>query len=266
MAMEMKSNNAFDVKGLVLNPRVLENAESRYTAEVRVNVEPLEWLANAIQIGIESAPGRPIDTSKIGLYVDGKGVTPIKTDTVADIAQVFMATAYVAIGARVLQVSGGRTQFDKKNFEYVALLLPVISGYGIFSNQEEAYDIVPTLDGALKNKLKVLGCFSENGAFILPEWYSRAMLFFRGQKLMTGFGMPKDIRVDTPMFFKLTAEGNQIIGHPGASLAEVLIATLVSSSKLTDLFGAYRTFYCGIKSVRSAIEGIGLKALHDLSA
>lgn len=266
MAMEIKQDNTFDVKGLVINPRVLESAENRYEAEVRVNAEPLEWLANAIQNAIESAPGRPINTSRIGLYVGEEGVTPSETETAADIAQVFMACAYVAIGARVLQVNQGRTRFDKRNFEYVALLLPVIAGYGLFSNQEEAYDIVPTLDDALETKLKVLGCFSKDGAFIVPEWYSRAMLFFRAQKLMTGFGLPKDIRVDSPMFFKLTAEGDQVIGHPGASLAEVLIATLVSSSKLTDLFGAYRTFYCGIKSVRSAIEGIGLKALHDLSA
>jgi hypothetical protein len=277
----------FDVKGLEINPTVLTSAVTRYEAKVRVNDEPITWLADTIQLGIESSQYREVDTSKVGLLVNQTGDDAVITTVdiakvpqllkentederfgwrTLDISTLFKMCAYVAIGARIVQTSGLKAQFDKKNFEYIALLFPVIANYGLYSNQAEAYDIVPVMGDELKETLQSLGCFSKDGKFIVPDWYPRAMLFFRSQKLMTGYGLPKDIHVDSPMFFKLTMENNMVIGHPGANVAEVLIATLVSSSKLLDLFGAYRTLYCGISTVRSAIENIGLKALHDLGA
>jgi len=255
MDTTLQTKDVFASSSLVLNPTTLGTVETRYTADITINPEPIGWLANAIDNAISDASFR--DPKPIEVKA-GK----IKLESIASL---FIATAKVAIGARVYQVSGMPTSFDKKNFEYVALLGPILGTYGVYHDSTEAYDIVPVLGDTLKSDLQDLGCF-EKGSLIIPEWYSDAMMIFRRYHLMTGYGLPKEITTDDPSIFKVTVEQDLVIGRDAITVRDVLIACLVSSSKLTDLFGAYRTLYTGLKTVRTTIENIGLKALHDLQS
>lgn len=250
-------NNAqadvFASSSLVLNPTTLGTATTRYNAEVTLNEEPISWLANTIENAISDASFRdpkPIDIQAGKLKI-------------SSISEAFKVAAKVAIGARIFQVSGMPTRFDKKNFEYVALMGPILGTYGVYHDATEAYDIVPSLGNTLKSDLQDLGCI-DRGMFVVPEWYSEVMYIFRRYHLMTGYGLPKETTTDDPSIFKVTVENERVIGRTAVGVREVLIACLVSSSKLTDLFGAYRTLYTGLHTVRTTIENIGLKALHDL--
>lgn len=252
--MSEVQKDVFASSSLVVNPTTLNSAETRYDAEVTLNSDPINWLANTIENAIS-------DT----MFRDPKPIA-IKAGTVSltTISQCFIAAAKVAIGARVCQVAGLPSKFDKKNFEYVALMGPILGTYGIYHDATEAFDIVPALGATLKKDLQDLGCY-DKGAFIIPEWYPEVMFLFRRYHLMTGYGLPKETTTNDPSIFKVTVEDDVVIGKRAVGVREVLIACLVSSSKLTDLFGAYRTLYTGLQTVRTTIENIGLKALHDLS-
>jgi hypothetical protein len=237
-----------------MNPTILSTAETRYTAEIVINDVPMNWLATAIDNAISDTSFRqptPVDIEAGKVHIQ-------------NFHDAFIAAAEVAIGARVYQVAQLPTRFDKKNFEYVALLGPIMGMYGVYHDANEAYDIVPALPKKLKTKLEDMGVIV-NGVFTVPEWYQEVMYLFRRHHLMTGYGLPKDVSVSEPTCFKISLEGENIVGKPGATVREVLIASLVYSSKLTDLFGAYRTLYSGIGALRTTIENIGLKALHNLN-
>lgn len=246
--------SAFDVDSFKLNPTTLVSATTRYSAEIAINEQPLSWMANAIESAISDVSYREPD---ISITVTGY------EEPVTSIATLFMLSSKVAIAARVFQVTHRPMKIDKKNFEYVSLLAPVLGMYGVYHDATEAYDIEPVLSDELTTELESLGVIIQ-GIFVQPKWYSDVMMLFRRFHLMTGYGLPKGVTVDDPSCFKLTCENEQIIGKPGCNLKQVLIATLVSSSKLTDLFGAYRTLYTGIGALRSTFESIGLKALHNL--
>lgn len=252
MKMNMEKD-VFASSSLVLNPTTLGTVATRYSAEVTLNEEPIAWMANAIENAISDASFR--DPKPIDIQAGNVRITSI--------SEAFKIAAKVAIGARVYQVAGLPTHFDKKNFEYVALMGPVLGTYGVYHDATEAYDIVPSLGNTLKSDLQDLGCI-DKGMFVVPEWYSDVMYIFRRYHLMTGYGLPKETTTDDPSIFKVTVEDNLVIGRQAVGVREVLIACLVSSSKLTDLFGAYRTLYTGLQTVRTTIENIGLKALHDL--
>lgn len=252
MATTMQKD-VFASSSLALNPTTLGTATTRYNAEVTLNEEPIRWLATTIENAISDASYR--DPKPIDIQA-GKV-------SISSISEAFIAAAKVAIGARIFQVAGLPTRFEKKNFEYVALMGPILGTYGVYHDSTEAYDIVPSLGATLKSDLQDLGCI-EKGIFIVPEWYSDVMFIFRRYHLMTGYGLPKETTTDDPSIFKVTVENDLVIGRHAVGVREVLISCLVSSSKLTDLFGAYRTLYTGLKTVRTTIENIGLKALHDL--
>lgn len=256
-----KRADIFDdvTSSLKINPTVLESAQNRYDAAIVVNKEPINWLANVIANAIYDARYTKLEPKSFALYTDGR--------TENDIAELFIAAAKVAIGARVYQVSNRRTGFNKKQFEYIALLGPILGSYGVYHDATLAYDIVPKLSVELEKELKEMGCFSESGAFIVPAWYPDVMAYFRRFHLMTGYGLPRDQIISDPSIFELTVESERVIGTTTAmSVKNVIIATLVSSSKLTDLFGSYRVLYTGLQTVRTSIENIGLKALHDLTS
>lgn len=254
MAKAVVQNDPFDHTQLVIHPVILSSATTRYQAEVFINEEPISWLAQTIENAISDTSFR--DPKPIEFEVNGKKVTSI--------AQAFILSTKVALGARIYQVSGLPTQFDKKNFEYVALLSSILGSYGVYHNSEEAYDIVPVLGSKLKGELQEMGCFSTSGAFIVPAWYADVMSMFRRYHLMTGYGLIRETTIDDASIFKISVDQNVVVGRHAVGVREVLIACLVSSSKLTDLFGAYRTLYTGLATVRTTIENIGLKALHDL--
>lgn len=251
--MESIQADVFASSSFAMNPTTLGTATTRYNAEIQINEEPIAWLGDTIENAISDTSFR--DPKPIDIQA-GK----VKIES---ISQAFKIAAQVAIGARVYQVSGLPTSFDKKNFEFVALLGPILGTYGVYHDADEAYDIIPSLGSELKGALQDLGCI-EKGRFVIPDWYSELMSYFRRYHLMTGYGLPKETTTDDPSIFKVTVEDNLVIGRHAVSVREVLIACLVSSSKLTDLFGAYRTLYTGLRTVRTTIENIGLKALHDL--
>lgn len=245
--------DVFANSSLALNPTILGSATTRYYAEIVINEEPISWLATTIENAISDSSFRdpkPIDIKAGKMEIHS-------------ISEAFKTAAIVAIGARVFQVAGMPTRFDKKNFEYIALFGPILGTYGVYHDATEAYDIIPSLGTTLKSKLQDLGCI-DKGMFVIPEWYSDVMYIFRRYHLMTGYGLPKETTTDDPSIFKVTVEDDRVIGRSAVGVREVLIACLVSSSKLTDLFGAYRTLYTGLHTVRTTIENIGLKALHDL--
>lgn len=237
-----------------IEPTTLIDATTRFESEIWISTEPMQWLATAIENAISDAQYH--ESSVKAVKIGGVDETSI--------ANMFIASAKVAIAARIFQVRGDRTKFDKKNFEYVSLLGPVLGMYGVYHDAVEAYDIIPKLNDSLLEDLKSLGAIAKDGELQIPEWYPEVMFLFRRYHLMTNFGLPKELTVDTNQCFKITVDGNCVIGKPGASVTEVLIASLVHSSKLTDLFGAYRTLYTGIATLRTTFELIGLKALHDL--
>lgn len=248
----------FEEAKVVLQPTVLLDAPTRYDAEIVTNDVPLRWLADAIDSAITQSSYHEVN---VELTIPGEeGEEPLVLDNMADI---FMAAAKVAIGARLAQCNG-KTRFDKKNFEYVSLLGPVLGMYGIYHDSGEAYDIWPVMGPELREDLKRLRAIDEKGNFIVPDWYADANFLFRKFKLFTNFGLPKETTVDTNCMFKLSVDNNAIVGKPGMSTAAVLISALVHSSKLTDLFGSYRTLYTGISTLRTTFETIGLKALHAL--
>lgn len=249
----MKENALGIDKSLVtINPTTLLNAESKFTAAINVQEQPVTWLADAIGDAVDAAS-----------YREYQLPASLKVDGVNDLATLFIAVFKVTLGARIAQCNN-RSRFDKKNFEYPSLLGPIIGAYGVYHNAEEAYDIYPVAGDDLTAELKRLGALDKAGFFVVPEWYPEAMRTFRKVHISTNYGLPKDVTVDNPDTFKITVENAAVIGRPGASVDDVFIAALVSSSKLTDLFGSYRTLYCGITALRTAIENVGLKALHDL--
>jgi hypothetical protein len=253
--------NIFNSVKVAIEPTTLIGAQSRFESDIAVSEQPLQWLANAIDMAISDALYREPTNLEIKISDYQK---PGNVKSVTSIAEMFILCAKVAIGARVFQVSGARSKFDKKNFEYVSLLGPVLGMYGVYHDSVEAYDIIPRLGEGLKKELKEVGAITKNDEFTVPDWYQQCMLLFRRFHLMTNYGLPKEITVESNQCFKLTVSDNCVIGKPGASTAEVLLAALVHSSKLTDLFGAYRTLYTGISTLRTTFESIGLKALHDL--
>jgi hypothetical protein len=254
----------FDQVEININPTVADDEQTRFCAEVSVSEQPIMWLANAIATAIEASAYGNVNLPKLGLSVVDEAMA--EGDPVTAIANMVVLTTKVAIAARVAQCNPDmRTKFDKKNFEYLAVCGSLLGAYGVYHNEEEAYDIVPIINAELKAELEAVGAIDSTGAVVIPEWYRDAMLQFRRYKLMTGYGLPKEMTVNTPDIFKLTQVGTRIKGRPGISDKDVLIATLVYSSKLSDLFGAYRTHYAGISALRTTIESIGLKALHDLS-
>lgn len=252
--MVPNQTDVFAKSSIAINPTILSTAETRYTAEIVINEVPMNWLANAVDNAISDTSFR--EPTPVDIVAGDVHITSYR--------EAFIAAAEVAIGARVYQVSQLPTHFDKKNFEYIALLGPILGMYGVYHDSNEAYDIVPALPKTFKAKLESMGVIV-NGAFTVPEWYQDVMYMFRRHHLMTGYGLPKDVSVPEPTCFKISLEGENIVGKPGATVREVLIASLVYSSKLTDLFGAYRTLYSGIGALRTTIESIGLKALHDLN-
>lgn len=251
--MDFSKEELFDKKTVEINPSVLFDAKSDYEAEIVMQEKPVTWLANTIASSVDFAS-------------HGTFSLPLKLHEEAhanDLAELFVNCFKVALGARIAQCQGGPLHFDKRNFVFPSVLGPILAQYGVYHDEAQAYTITPVMGDSLKNDLKDLGA-EQNGFFVEPEWYADAMSLLRKVHLMTAYGLPKDTTVDNPDTFKLCVEGNAVIGRPGMSVDDVLIAALVSSSKLTDLFGSYRTLYCGIASLRSAIENVGLKALHSL--
>lgn len=254
-------------------PTTRTDAKGDYESEILVYRQPLQWMAETIENVINNTLYREPD---INITVQeaqeevrdevGNLMKEAKEEkTITSIADLFIACSLVAIGARIAQCSRKKTHFDKKNFEYVSLLGPVLGSYGIYHDSKEAYDIVPILSPELKQNLKDLAATNRRDEFVVPEWYAKAMLFFRQVGMFTNYGLPKEITVDNNRMFKLTVDNGLVIGKPDATTAEVLIASLVYSRKLTDLFGAYRTLYSGISTMRTTFEEIALKSLHALT-
>jgi hypothetical protein len=249
------ANEIFGKPEVCIEPTVLLDAQTRFESEITLNEKPISWMADAIASAVESASYHQPVVKEV----------QIGSEAVTDIAEMFISATKVAIGARVFQVSDGKNcKFDKKNFEYPSLLGPVLGMYGVYHDATEAYDIYPVLGKETLDELKTLGALKKDGSFMIPEWYADVMSIMRKFHIMTNYGLPKEVAVESNMCFKVTVQDNAIIGKPGASDAEILISALVHSSKLTDLFGAYRTLYTGIETLRSTFESIGLKALHDL--
>jgi len=254
------AGNIFNSAKVAIEPTVLMDAQTRFESEINVSKEPLQWLADAIEMAISDAQFREPTKVTVTIPATKEGE---EDRVVTSISEMFILSAKVAIGARVYQTSGRHAKFDKKNFEYVSLLGPVLGTYGVYHDSAEAYDIVPKLGTELRDELEQVGAIKD-GTFSVPEWYSQVMFIFRRFHLMTAYGLPKELTVDSNQCFKISVANNCVIGKPGATTADVLIAALVHSSKLTDLFGAYRTLYTGISTLRTTFESIGLKALHDL--
>jgi len=238
---------------LTLHPSVSEDAAVRHETPISLVTDPVKWLGEAIEQGINTLSYNPVEIPK--------AITDVLGDV--SISDLFVATARVAVGASILNVNGSRVRIDKANFEYISLQFPLMDEYKIYHNAENAYDIVPVVCKEDLDELKTMKCLV-NGNFVVPDWYPQAMLFFRRFGLMTGYGLPKDKYTDDPSIYQLTTEDGVIRGLPGHSVHKVMVAAALTSAKLTDLFGSYRIYYCGIHTLRSTFETIGLKALHAL--
>lgn len=248
-------------KTMVMNPTVLEDAEDNYVTEVSCNEVPLNWLANAISDGIALARHDAKVPERLAA----------KFDNYADLVT---AVTKVALGARISQIHHLRG-FDKRNFVYPSVLTPILAKYGEVRNQEEAYTIKPVWSEDLKKDLDSLGAlevqkskgdtdWTRNTQFHVPDWYEEAVHALSHFGIMAAYGLPKDTTTDDEQIYQVTVEGDRIIGKRGVSEEFVLTSAFISASKLADLYGAYRTLYGGIRMVRSAIETIGARALHDV--
>jgi len=253
--------NAISSK-MVVNPAVLEDATDTYVTEVTFNEKPMEWLANAI-------------ADAIGIVRHDYTIPEDLANKFGTLPDLFIAVATVALGARIAQINHLRG-FDKKNFMYPAVLNDILQKYGEVRNQEEAYTITPVWSDALKAKLEELGAvvtqkssktntnWQQNTQFVVPDWYERAVSFLSHFGLFVGYGLPKDVVTAEEQIYQIRVDGDRIVGKAGISNEFVLTTAFVSATQLSDLFGAYRTLYGGIRMVRSAIETIGMRALHDV--
>jgi hypothetical protein len=252
-----------DVSKINTNPVALTSVKGEFKAEISTNEQPIRWLADAIEDAILAATNFSAET---GFEADENEEQEDKV-TFDSISDMFVACFKVALGARLAAVADGKVTFSRRDFEYVSLVGPILAQYGVYENELEAYRIVPVWSESLLNDLKKLKAVNEKSVFVVPDWYKAAIRRLRAFGLHTSFGLPKDKLVPTPDMFLLStdkAANPGVVGKPDASPQRVFIASLVSSAALTELFGQYRLYYGRISSIRSAVEDIGLKALHKL--
>lgn len=251
---------AWPVTQAVVYPVIRTDVQYDVDQSIAIETLPLEWIAQTITDGISAVR-----------Y--GRVSVPGLTNEIEEVEQYIKDAMIVPLIARICAVNNYRFTNEKPSqFEYVAIVAPILGKIGIFENGK-GYRITPKMDEALINKGKDVGCLEEftnkegkvEFLFKVPDWYTRMMTFFRTNQMMTGIALPRSRYTDSEMLYQLVIANNNIIGaNTEASAEDVIISMFLKAAALTEVYGQYRVIYGAITSMRSAIEQIALASLHKL--